>query len=250
MFSNAVECKHYNDYTKLTQRDEVIYFYTSKTTSGNQISGYYKPEANSEVKFDFSLNSKFSYLGRSNFKRVYNIFTDHHEIKQIDEQNHNTHDLRPETAMVVIHTHVKGTTCGTTLQEIIQMGLSHHALILIFPPCANDTSHWDSCIIHHPFQHEADALNTLKKIVPATKSESYAYYHIKGLIPTNCESGFYMMLYGFLGHKISNVNRLVEAINKLQAEDELGQKVRSWIHHTMNNRTNSDLPSWLEQVII
>ena len=224
------------------------------TLSGNVSSGYYKPEADFQAKFDFSLNSKFSYLGRSNFNRVFKFFTDHYQIKHVDKQNHNTHDLRPETETVVIHTHVKGKTCGTTLQGFMQMGISHHALILIFPPCPNDTqqntSHWDSCIIHHPFQHEDDALNTLKKVVPATQTESYTYHNIKGVVPDNCESGFYMMMYALLGHKSSNVNELITAFNQLQSEHEVGFKVRRWIHSIIvyHRQSRDNLPSWLEQL--
>ncbi len=251
-FSNQVEYKHFNGYTKLMQRENVLYCYSSKTSQGNSYSvGHYRPDKDTQVNFDTSLLSRFSYMGRSNFKRLLIFFAEYHQIKVVDEHNHSDLDFRPETATVAIHTHIRSKSSPSTFEAMMQMGLKHHASILIFPSIdkQDGKSMWDSCIIHHPYQHKVDALDKLKHIVPNTESETYAYHTTRGLIPNNCESGFYMMLYSFIGHRTCNVNKFIDAIKQLQSEDDIDDKVRRWIHSIVNNTTHNHLPSWIEQVI-
>ena len=78
------------------------------------------------------------------------------------------HDFRPEQPRTVLIPTKVICHDPKNLRQLMQMGITHHALILIFP-CQQNEEIWEACIVHHPLQAPSSArivLNTLTNRAP------------------------------------------------------------------------------------
>ena len=252
-FSQQVEYKLFRGYTALIDRDDVIYFFTSSSQTG-----YYMPNNIHNWKHDRTIRTNFSYLSNSNFTRVFQIFQDKYQLSVVSQQLIDSAQFRPEITTVAIPMHVTCNDFGTSLLRMMQRGINHHALILIFPCQNSRIEGWDACIVHHPLQEPQSAYSVLNHFIQGAPDEgNYNLECIKGKCPENSEASLYMLLYAYIAHKTKHLTHFRAALEKVYTEDNLSEKVRLWVHQVanragagvnVNEDMNEDIPIWIEQM--
>jgi len=261
-FTQQVEYKQFKEYTVLIDR-EVLYFFSSSSQTG-----YYMPSTLHHRRWmhDNSIEANFSYLSDDNFDRVFQKMQSKYDLGLVLPYEMQPANFRPETDYntVIIPTQIICQSFGSSLPQMMQQGIKHHALIIIFPCEAIATAtesymvgrgKWDACVVHHPLQETHAAMATLQRFLQSAPTEgSYDTECIRGRQPENCEAGLYMMLYAYIAHKVRSLANFKVAMGRLHTEDDLSRKVRMWVHKVANEIeggvTHEPLPVWIEQVIV
>ena len=257
-FKQQVEYKQYTEYTALVDHHEVLYLFSSSSQTG-----YYMPGTlHRNWIHDSTIKTNFSYLSDNNFDRVFKKMQSIYNLDLVSQHEMQPAKFRPETDhnTVIIPTHIKCTRFGTSLPQMMQRGIKHHALIMLFP-CKVDggsgSGEWDACVVHHPLQETHSAMATLQSFLCNAPTEGrYNTECIQGLFPENCEAGLYMMLYAYIAHELHSLDRFKAAMNKLCHEDDTSRKVRMWVHQVANEIEGSEInkgplvPVWIEQLTV
>jgi hypothetical protein len=252
-FSQQVEYKQFKGYTALIDCQEVLYLFFSTSQTG-----YYLPSTTHHWKHDSKIKTNFSYLSSNNFGRVLQIYQHKYKLDVVFQYDIEPAQFRPETTTIIVPTNVMCQNFGSSLPQMIQHGIGHHALILIFP-CQNSNEEcWDTCIVHHPLQEQMSALSVLQGFLQHAPPEGrYSSECVPGKQPENCEASLYMILYAFIAKKTKSLSNFKAAMEKLVTEDDLSRKVRMWVHQVTNKTeaegneiTTAPLPMWIEQLII
>ena len=224
-----------------------IYFFTS--TSSNRTS-YYDPGWD-RWPIESKLRLKYSHLiGQALENTVMAI----KEAHQITMHSPDTNSLsRPHDRTFFMNFSFATFNCES-LDEFLMRGLNLPALVLGFPSA---TEKWNACIVHHPLQNKSDAINllytTLHQSVdnngpPSDDHNDPPQLHaVSGLQPQECELGFYIILYMMIGHKSNSFGQFNHAIQKAQEINDIGFRVRTWVHEIENRVKPKDyIPHWLE----
>lgn len=250
-----VECKRYDGgYTTLMDRPQVLYLY-----SNEKKAEHYSPISDEDQisqnnwHSDCSIIGKFSRPGTHNIIRYIDIFRERYLMSLfLDEDQMKNHDFRPEQPRTVLIPTKVICHDPKNLRQLMQMGITHHALILIFP-CQQNEEIWEACIVHHPLQAPSSArivLNTLTNRAPT--HGTYTNHCVEGRKIDESESGYYILLYSYLGTNCSSVRQFKEAMHLVHCEEYLSNKVRLWTHQAVVNRGNNSnflTPAWLEQML-
>ena len=254
-FKQQVEYKQFKEYTALVDHHEVMYLFSSSSQTG-----YYMPSTlYRNWIHDSTIKTNFSYLSNDNFDRVFKQIQSKYNLDLVPQHEMQPATFRPETDhnTVIIPTHIKCQRFGMSLPQMIQRGIKHHALIILFPCKGNrGWGEWDACVVHHPLQETHSAMATLQSFLCNAPTEGrYNTECIQGLCPENCEAGLYMMLYAYIAHKVRSLANFKVAMRKLDHEDDLSRKVRMWVHQVANEIegeggvTHEPLPPvWIEQL--
>jgi hypothetical protein len=260
-FTQQVEYKQFKEYTVLIDNHDVLYLFSSSSQTG-----YYMPSTLHHRHWihDNSIEANFSYLSDHNFDRVFQKMQSKYDLSIFSPHEMQPANFRPETDdnTVLLPTNIKCESYGLSLLQMMQRGIKHHALIIIFPCEAIATANerymgrgkWDACVVHHPLQETHAAMATLQRFLQSAPTEgSYDTECIRGRQPENCEAGLYMMLYAYIAHKVRSLANFKVAMGRLHTEDDLSRKVRMWVHQVANEIeggvTHEPLPVWIEQVI-
>lgn len=239
--------KELKGYVTLTDRDGVIYFYQSK----NQVA---IAEVTCKRTFSMSLHMKYSFLGSSNLKTFIGWFKTTFKMNVFYRETMSPDDFRPEICSLQVHTNIICNHDSRNILQTLQHGVSHQALIIIFPCQNDDGQEWDSCIVYHPLQHESSALSVLEETIErAPPQGQYTQHGIKGKQVEDCEFGFYMILYSLIGSRTKTLNQFKRAINSIEKEPILSQKVRRWISSfaaSYPHLTDFELPAWIRQILL
>lgn len=244
---DKVECQKRKGYNILLDRCNIIYISCSSNTFGYyQSNEGHKIYTKSQLEM---LQTKYSHMTPVFFQECMTKLTNAHNIIVVDINVLQDHSLRMHVTTAVLHTYITSTLCTPT--TLIQKDVAHHALILIFP-YNKDIKKWESCILHHPLQEQEEDANTkLKALAPCIEIELYHTEYIKGIVPEDCESGFYMLLYTIISHKSSSMTNFKKAMMKLRTEKNISTKTRDWIHQIMNNERDVDyVPQWIKELVV
>ena len=247
LLSEKVVCEVVDgEYCYLEERG-AIYFFTS--TSSNRTS-YYDPGLD-RWPIESKLRLKYSHLiGQALENTVMAI----KEAHQITMHSPDTNSLsRPHDRTFFMNFSFATFNCES-LDEFLMRGLNLPALVLGFPSA---TEKWNACIVHHPLQNKSDAINllytTLHQSVdnngpPSDDHNDPPQLHaVSGLQPQECELGFYIILYMMIGHKSNSFGQFNHAIQKAQEINDIGFRVRTWVHEIENRVKPKDyIPHWLE----
>ena len=239
--SEQVQCEICDGYTTLDDTPGVIYlFQNSKRTA--------IPEKTLKITGNLcrSLHTKYSYLDPHTFKDI---------IKKLDfgsrsvfyNQIAQEADFRPENMTVQVHTNITCFEQGSGLAQLLQCGVTHHALILIFP-CVDDDSVWNACIIHHKFQQQDSAMSVINNLVKNARGP-FQCHGISGRESDDCDSGFHMILYAFIAHKLKCFEKFKQAVKIIASENNFARKLRRWVFKIANNKQIQNIPTWIEQII-
>ena len=254
-FKQQVEYKQFKEYTALVDHHEVMYLFSSSSQTG-----YYMPSTlYRNWIHDSTIKTNFSYLSNDNFDRVFKKIQSKYNLDLVSQREMQPATFRPETDhnTVFIPTHIECESFGMSLPQMMQRGIKHHALIILFPCKGNrGWGEWDACVVHHPLQETHSAMATLQSFLCNAPTEGrYNTECIQGLCPENCEAGLYMMLYAYIAHKVRSLANFKVAMRKLDHEDDLSRKVRMWVHQVANEIegeggvTHEPLPPlWIEQL--
>ena len=257
-FKEQVEYKQFKEYTVLIDHHEVLYLFSSSSQTG-----YYMPSTlrHRHWNHDNTIKTNFSYLSNDNYDRVFQKLQSKYDLDLVSQHEMQPANFRPETdhSTVILPTHIKCESFGLSLLQMMQRGIKHHALIIIFP-CKDSViesytgrGEWDTCVVHHPLQEMHDAMATLQSFLCNAPTEgSYNTECIQGRCPENCEANLYMMLYAYLAHKVRSLANFKVAMRKLHTEDDLNRKVRMWVHQLANEIEGEGgvplPPVWIEQL--
>ena len=253
-FSQQVEHKQLNGYTALIDRQEVLYLFTSTSQTG-----FYMPSTTHHWTHDDKIKTNFSYLSNDNFGRVLQLYQNKFKLNVVSQHAIEPAQFRPESTTVIVPTHVMCRNFGSSLPQMMQCGIQHHALILIFPCQTSNEECWDTCIVHHPLQEQMSALSVLQGFLDHAPPEGkYSSECIPGNQPENCEANLYMILYAFIAKMTKSFTAFKAALEKLGSEDDLSRKVRLWVHQVANSTEGAEgdesrtepLPMWIEQLTI
>ena len=245
--TEQVECRRVRKYNVLIDRRHAIYLYSTKTNTG-----YYKPiegHPARHISFYKTLCTKYSHLSDTCLMEILTMFKEAHAIELLNEKELQDDSLRPHDKTAIMHTHVTSANPrGISLMELLQVGIRHHALMLIFP---YKQKGWEACIVHHPLQEECKAESTLATFISQAPVEGiYNQYCIRGMTPVDCESGFYIILYMVIGHRTKSWSHFGTSIKKLSTEEDLSHKVKEWVYRALNGETPKNfIPNWLGQII-
>lgn len=240
-------------YTMLTDRPNTLYLYKAKDTSN-----HYSPTESQKaveyhrLNFSHSIIGKFSHLGTTSFQRLALMLKEQNNMRLVFDIHEMERDMfRPEhPTTVVIPTHVTSKE-GTTMCEVMQLGVKHHALMLIFPCHWRDTNkqQWDICIVHHPLQYRECAMSVLNTFIGKAPDQGmYSSHCLVGKKSEGSESGYYYLLYAYLGSKCSSLIRFRRLIKRASLEDQLIRKIRHWIEASVCQGGTNTPPTWLEQL--
>jgi hypothetical protein len=245
--TEQVECKRVTKYNVLIDQHHAIYLH-----SANNTTGYYKPiegHPAHHISFYKTLATKYSHLSDTCLMEILTMFKEAHAIELLNDKELRDDSLRPHDKTAIMYTHVTSATPrGTSLMELLQVGIRHNALMLIFPYKQNG---WEACIVHHPLQEESKAESTLATFISQAPVEGiYNQHCIGGMTPVDCESGFYIILYMVIGHRTKSWRHFETSIRKLSTEEDLSHKVKKWVYRALNGETRKNfIPNWLEQII-
>lgn len=249
--SRKVECKTVVDYCRLVNRRQVLYLYSTKNKSEHfapNATEVHKTE--NKLHHHDSITGEYFHLGTSSLTRFLDIFhrscSDMTVVMEVEEMT--DHGFRPEVPdTVIIPTHIICQSCNET-QYLLQRGISQHALIMIFPSNGPGQD-WDACIVHHPLQDEISAFQVLKDFIRhAPTSGTYHCHCVEGRNIEGCESGFYLLLYAYLGAKCSTLHHFNESMENVRREENLRMKVSMWIKSVAVNKKVTN-PAWMEQML-
>ena len=252
-FSQQVEYKLFRGYTALIDHGDVIYFFTSSSQTG-----YYMPIDIQHWRHDTTIRTNFSYLSNSNFTRLFQIFQNKYKMSVVSQQLIEPAQFRPEITTITIPMRVTCNDFGSSLPGMMQRGINHHGLILIFPRQNGGREGWDACIVHHPLQEPLSVYPVLDQFIQGAPDEgNYNLECIKGRRPENSEANLYMILYAYIAHKTKSLTHFKAALGKLYTENDLSEKIRLWVHQAananetgtgINENMNENVPIWIEQM--
>lgn len=234
-----VQCELCEGYTTLDDIQEVIYFVQTGLHTAI-------PELSTKVTKNFqkSLHTKYSYLDPHTFKTIIDklglrrVF-----YNRIIEEA----DFRPEKVTVQVHTNITCCQNTSSLAQMLQHGVNHRALILIFP-CVGDEAVWDTCIVHHRFQHDSAAMSVLSNTIENAVGK-FRLHTIAGREFEDCDSGFHMILYALIGHRLKSLKKFRMAIRFIAKEIDISSKLHRWVYHIANSK-NSETPTWIQQILL
>ena len=245
-----VECIQYPaGYWKYTYRPKTLYLYCSEKTSQE-----YHPQTDPRLieenlwRHTDSLVGQFSHipqcsLASSFFPRFESSFGMTQFYYKGDPKDYQ---LRPEEGSAVVATSV--TSCSGHMSHLNVKGISHSALVLIFPNNEQARPQWDVCIVHHPLQCPSYTTQELKRITAIASqrggSAVYTHHTIKGRSVECSESRFLIILYAYLGWKCSSINQFKTAMEKVNSERDLIENVRLWTRDVMQEK-RSRPPYWV-----
>ena len=245
--TNQVECQRVPWYNVLIDRRHAMYLYSTNTNTG-----FYTPSEGHPARrlsYYKTLSTKYSHLSDTCLMEILRMFKEVHEIELLNQEELQDHRLRPLEKTAIIHTHIESVLRGgMTLMELLQIGITHHVLMLIFPYKNNM---WEACIVHHPLQNKSIAKSKLAAFVGHGDDDSiYSQHCIRGMAPVNCETGFYIILYMVIGHRTNSLRHFTTSISSLSTEDNLSHKVRDWVYSAVNGETQMNyIPNWLGQIL-
>jgi hypothetical protein len=199
-------------------------------------------------RWDHSLNGKYSHLSLNEFERCLDKLkvSFNAKVYQCQEELED-YNWRPEHPNCVIKS-TEVTDHSKKLSSLFLCGVPQIALIIIFPTLGG-AQEWDTCIVHHPNQDEASALNHLLAFLKDSPSSgTYNTYCIKGSFVEYCESGYYMLLYAYLAIQSGIQPNFISSMNLAKEEPDLKMKCQQWIQATMRTQGKVQLP-WLNQLI-
>ena len=246
--TQQVECQVVNEYCVLVDQGHFIYLYSSDTHIG-----YYKPSLGHQLRnrsYFHVFDTPYSHLHSECFKDTIRVFANAHGINILGEDDARGHRLQIHSRTAVIPTFITSTTPNSSsFMDILQINVKHHAQVLIFP-YNTIRGKWDACIVHHPQQNQLDAQNLLCSILNNSNDRNmYNHQCMKGILPSESESGFYMILYMLIGYHSYSLDDFSTSLGKLQTEENLCQKLKQWMHQIVNDeREQTYIPRWLEQV--
>lgn len=242
-----VECHRVLQYNVLIDRHHAIYLYSTNTSTG-----FYSPRDGHparHISYYKTLATKYSHLSYTCLMEILMKFKEAHEMELLNGKELQDNSLRPHEQTAMMHTHITSyNPGGITIMELLQIGITHHALILIFPYKRNG---WEACIVHHPLQNKSLAECTLADFIRQRPVEGiYNEHSITGMLPVDCETGFYIILYMVIGHRTNSWSHFRNSLQKLSTEEDLSHKVRKWVYSTVNGETQMNfIPNWLGQII-
>ena len=245
--TNQVECQRVPWYNVLIDRQHAIYLYSTNTNTG-----FYTPSEGHPARsmsYYKTLSTKYSHLSDTCLMEILRMFKEVHEIELLNQEEVQDHSLRPLGKTAIIPTHIESVLRGgMTLMELLQIGITHHALMLIFP---YKNTMWEACIVHHPLQNKSIAKSELAAFIGHREDDSiYSQHCIRGMTPVDCETGFYIILYMVIGHRTNSLRHFTTAIRLLSTEDNLSHKVRDWVYSAVNGETQMNyIPNWLGQIL-
>ena len=254
-----VSCKCESGILVLKDRPETLYFYSNK----NQNISHFMPSDISGLMdgnnwhYYCSIVGKYSRLGQLSLMKCCHTLKKMCHIDLIlDQDIIDSHLLRPEHSnTTVIPVQIVGRS--RAICYLSQMDIEHHALIAIFPG-SDESAEWDACIVHHPLQDPSNAEQVLRQKLSHATGDlgTYNYFSAPGILPENCESGFLILMYAYLGSHSDNLEKFRRVINKAQSEDDLQGKIRSWMklllrtsHHNRTPYPDAH-PAWLQQLLV
>lgn len=248
-FSNKVETKTYPKFVRLLDRKQTLYLHSSPTRSEFFITEddsrcLYK----SAWSWDISLTGKYSHLSLYVFEKCLEvlemlpnakIYSSKEEIKD--------YNWRPEYPDVVVKS--TAITChSSNLSYLRHSGISHIALILIFP-IDMDINGWDVCVVHHPCQDKEYVMHHASKIIQS--SPSFRQYNLMCLAGKDvelCESGFYMILYAYLAIESKVLKNFLISDEAAQKVSDLKMKCQNWVQALTKTNAIVTVP-WLSQLV-
>jgi ubiquitin C-terminal hydrolase len=186
-------------------------------------------------------------MGINAFEKSLTTLKEAYKI-EIFLRNDETEDfnLRPEYP----HSVIKSSSIieqNQKLSYLSQYGIEHIALIFVFPT-QNENEEWDVCIVHHPRQDRESAQNRLLAFMDNYPNpELYNLHCVKGRYIEECESGFYMLLYAYLGFQSKLLSNFLHAMTNASQEPDLKVKCRQWIQAVHRTRARVILP-WMTQL--
>lgn len=134
------------------------------------------------------------------------------------------------------------------LWYITHHGIQHIALILIFPTLSEEEK-WDVWVVHHPGQDEETAMSHLIIFLEKSPSpDQYTLICIKSKTIDKCESGFYMLLYTYLGFHSKLLVDFLFAMRNVCDEPDLKTKCWQWIQAVFRNWIMVTFP-WRTQLL-
>jgi hypothetical protein len=216
-------------------------------------TGYYMPCRSSGLigkSYLSLLCSKYSYLEGTCFDLAISTIASTHNMSIIMEESLEEHKFRPHQVTAILHTNlINSSTVGISHEEMRQINIQHHAIILVFP-FQKRTNQFDVCIVHHPHQNNDAVRFKLHSYFECLNGyRSYNFHQMKGLQLNDCESAFYMLIYMLIGHRSKCYSDFVSSIERLKKEEDICQKSREWVHEIMNKkRETAFIPSWLNQI--
>ena len=244
-----VECRKIKKYNVLVDRNQALYLYTSALRRG-----FYKPSDSHPARCKsrhFNFHTKYSHITPSFIQEILSILRKGHNINLISGSQFEEHSFRPLEDTAIMYAKVSSQNPrGIGLSELLQTGIEHNALVLVFP---YRESKWETCIVHHPLQNEMDAKQVLNSLLQeiAPSSEIYNSMSLKGVQPEDCESGLYILLYALIAHKTKSREHFIHSMKMLKTEEDLYYKARTWVQRLLTNTRHQDyLPNWVEQIIM
>ncbi len=247
--TNMVEMKKYPKFVRLLDRRQTLYLYScpSRTeffiTEDESLSIY---ETN--WRWEISLIGPYSHINRFDFDKCVEVMKKSFDGKAYSmEEEIDDFNWRPEYPNVVMKA-TSITSHSSKLNFISHSGLSHIALIFIFPT-RNGVAEWDICIVHHPCQDKQSAMNQLSLVLENSPSRGkYIPTSVTGKEIEQCESGFYMLLYAYLAFRAKSLKNFLTSMESAKQESDLKSKCQRWISSTMRTDSTVVLP-WLSQLV-
>ena len=230
-------------YTILVDRPKVLYLYTN-----GKKSQHCSPSKEIPQPWSDSVHGKFSHLDDRSFLMCINHLETPFNLMVCELESIKPHEFRPEKPRpVIVPTHVKCSS-ASGFKSMLQTGVKHHALIVIFPSEGNEC--WDTCIVHHPLQDEAAALAVLKTFTSgAPPSGQYNTRCLRARESTQCESGFNYLLYALLAGKCESLSSFERLLTIAHRELDLTDKIKQFVcdEFCVTNRRRLP-PAWFEML--
>jgi len=238
-----------DDYNVFHNLPQIMYLYTC-----NNVSSHYHHQPTEELKkehkqhYHDSLVGPHSRFGECQYSNVFPAIMSMFKVNAFDENNVRPENMRPEADNVVVISTSINCQNGGNHEEMMVYGVSHFAVILIFP-CHKCSEVWDSCIIYHPQQAEESAVRVLGDVIGhhGCLEGMYMKHGLKGIDIIGTESCFLMILYAIVGYHTNTLSNFRCAIASLQLEDNLVPKVRHWISTMLENK-RFEQPAWMSQI--
>ena len=244
----------FKGYFTFPDRPAAVFIYTNGKSSRPDLFEYTKRDKRTHRwGYNHSLLGPFSHIGPSCLKgRFLPILKTHLKTESIiDGENFGPLHYRPPIGQsylslnIIVHN-------GWQVRYLSELDIKHSVLILIFPISrCNDADEWVICIVHHPRQDEMDALKKVKELtsIAPDRCDRYKYKTVKGKCINRCESGFFMLLYAYLGAISTTFEQFSKAVSNVHHERDLSINVRHWVS-SLIARSNTVRPFWLTQAVM
>ena len=230
------------EYVELLDRRNVLYLYFTP-----QKTEHYAPSGDTPLPWSDSVLGPFSHLDQPAFLRCLSLLRERLQLRLFtDPALMEAHDFRPGRAQqVVVTTHL---TCssGVGFDGMLQVGVKHHALIVIFPHGHGEC--WDACIVHHHLQNKDEAMQTLSSFTRGAPAGGQYILHCAEAKETEGnESAFNCILCAYLASLCKSLSSYLRLLALSKTKSDLTRKVKRWVFDELGAKYQArDIPVWLE----